>query len=139
MKNISFVWHFLVYLGLLFLASGCASTQPTETADSLPSWNEGAAKTAIVDFVENVTTEGNAGFVPAAERIATFDNDGTLWSEQPAYFQLLFAIDRVKAMAPGHPEWKTRQPFKAVLENDMTALADSGEKGLLQLVMATHA
>jgi phosphoglycolate phosphatase-like HAD superfamily hydrolase len=108
-------------------------------ADVLPSWNEGASRTAIVGFVERVTKEGSADYLAPEDRIAVFDNDGTLWSEKPAYFQLLFAIDRVKALAPQHPEWKEKQPFKAVLENDMEALAASGEEGLLQLVMATHA
>lgn len=112
---------------------------PTYAADPLPSWNDGKVKKSIVDFVTRVTTKGSKDYVPPAERIATFDNDGTLWCERPVYFQLLFAIDRVKALAPKHPEWKTKQPFKAVLENDMTALAKSGEKGLLKLVMATHA
>ena len=86
---------------------------------------------AITDFVARVTTEGGPDFVPVAERIAIFDNDGTLWTEQPVYFQLAFAFDRIKAMAPQHPEWKTTQPFKALLERDMKALAASGEKGLL--------
>ena len=85
-------------------------------ADPLPSWNDGAAKKSITDFVARVTTQGGADFVPPAERIATFDNDGTLWAEQPIYFQVAFALDRIKAMAAQHPEWKTRQPFKAVLE-----------------------
>jgi phosphoglycolate phosphatase-like HAD superfamily hydrolase len=108
-------------------------------ADVLPSWKEGASRTAIVGFVERVTKEGSADYLAPDDRIAVFDNDGTLWSEKPAYFQLLFAIDRVKALAPQHPEWKEEQPFKAVLENDMESLAESGEKGLLELVMATHA
>jgi len=107
--------------------------------DPLPSWNEGPAKSAISDFVGRVTTEGTPDFVPPAERIAVFDNDGTLWSEQPFYFQLLFAIDRVKTLAPQHPEWRTAQPFKAALEGDMHAIAEGGEKGLLELVMTTHA
>ena len=107
--------------------------------DPLPSWNDTAAKKAIVGFVQRVTKEGSPDYVPPAERIATFDNDGCLWSEQPVYFQLLFAIDRVKALALKHPEWKTQQPFKAVLEEDQEALIALGEKGLLQLVMATHA
>ena len=110
-----------------------------QAADPLPSWNDGPAKQAIIAFVDEVTKEGGAGFVAPAERIATFDNDGTLWSEQPMYFQLLFAIDRVKALASQHPEWKTTQPFQAVLEGDMKALAAAGEKGLVELVMATHA
>ncbi|WP_431015048.1 HAD family hydrolase [Bradyrhizobium pachyrhizi] len=122
---------------LAYLASiSVAMAQP---ADPLPSWNDGAAKTAISDFVARVTAQGGRDFVPPAERIATFDNDGTLWTEQPFYFQLAFAFDRVKAMAPEHPDWKTRQPFKALLEKDSKALAASGEKGLLQIVMATHA
>ena len=105
----------------------------------LPSWNDSTSRQNIIEFVEATTNKSNPDFVPPAERIAVFDNDGTLWSEKPVYFQLLFAIDRVKALAPRHPEWKTTQPFKAVLDNDMDALADAGEKGLLELVMATHA
>ena len=108
-------------------------------ADPLASWNDGKTKAAIVEFVRAVTAEGGKGFVAEGDRIAVFDNDGALWSEQPAYFQLLFAIDRVKAMAAEHPEWRERQPFKAALEGDLHALAESGEKGLLELVMATHA
>jgi hypothetical protein len=108
-------------------------------ADVLPSWRDGGARDAIVAFVERVTTPGGEDFVPSAERIAVFDNDGNLWSEKPVYFQLLFAIDRVRALAPQHPEWQEQQPFKAVLDNDMAALAAAGEKGLLQLLMASHA
>jgi len=108
-------------------------------ADLLPSWADGASKRAIIAFVEQVADPQSPGFVAADERVAVFDNDGTLWSEKPAYFQLLFAIDRVRALAPQHPEWKTTQPFKAVLDNDLDALAESGEHGLLELVMASHA
>jgi phosphoglycolate phosphatase-like HAD superfamily hydrolase len=108
-------------------------------ADPLPAWSDGASKRAIIAFVQQVTTPGSPAFVAADERIAVFDNDGTLWTEKPAYFQLLFAIDRIRELAPQHPEWKTTQPFKAVLDNDMDAPADSGEKGLIQLVMASHA
>jgi hypothetical protein len=108
-------------------------------SDPLPSWNEGRAKKSILDFVSAVTREGTPDFVPAPERIATFDNDGTLWCEQPMYVQLAFALDRVKALAGQHPEWKRKQPFRAVLDNDMAALAKAGEKGLVELVMATHA
>jgi hypothetical protein len=131
----------IVTLGIV--ATGCAPQGDVTPAleavvDPLPSWNEGTAKQSIVDFVARVTDPVSPAFVPEAERIATFDNDGTLWSEQPAYFQLLFAIDRVKALAPEHPEWKTKQPFKAVLDGDMEALAAGGEHGLLELVMATH-
>src|SRR5678815_4642252 len=107
-------------------------------SDALPSWNDGANKRAIVDFVTRVTREGGSDFVPVAQRIATFDNDGTLWSEQPIYFQFAFALDRVKALAPHHPEWKTQQPFKAVLDGDMKTLIASGEKGLAEIILATH-
>jgi len=108
-------------------------------ADPLPSWNEGASKQAIVDFVERVTAKESPDYVAPADRIATFDNDGCLWSEKPVYFQLLFAIDRVKQLAPQHPEWKTEQPFKAALEGDKEAIAKSGMEGLAKLIMATHA
>ncbi len=110
----------------------------TANAEPLESWNDTVAKQAIVAFVEKVTDEGSPDYVPPAERIATFDNDGCLWAEQPAYFQLFFAIDRVKAIAPQHPEWKTQQPFKYVLENDMEALAKTGNDGLMELVAASH-
>lgn len=112
---------------------------PTAWAEVLPSWNGGATRDAIIDFVDRVSAENGPDFVAPAERIAVFDNDGTLWSEQPAYFQLLFAIDRVKAEALKHPEWQDKQPFKAVLEGNMQALAASGKEGLLELIMATHA
>jgi hypothetical protein len=107
--------------------------------DPLPSWNDGAAKSAIVDFVDAVTTDGEPDYVPPDERIATFDNDGTLWVEQPYYTQLAFALDRIRALAPEHPEWREQQPFKAVLDNDLEALRASGIKGVMQLVMASHA
>jgi phosphoserine phosphatase len=107
--------------------------------DALPSWNDGATKKAITDFVSRVTVQGGSDFVPPAERVAVFDNDGTLWLEQPMYVQLAFALDRVKALAAQHPEWKDKQPFKAVLEGDMKALAAAGEHGLVELIMATHA
>ncbi|WEX86519.1 haloacid dehalogenase-like hydrolase [Sinorhizobium garamanticum] len=107
--------------------------------DPLPSWNDTAPKTAIVSFVEKVTKENSPDFVPEPERIAVFDNDGTLWVEHPMYTQLAFALDRVKAEAPSHPEWKDTQPFKAVLEGDMKTLAASGEKGLMEIMMAAHA
>ena len=114
------------------------AASPAKAQDPLPSWNDGPNKQAIADFVGRVTREGSPGFVAPADRIAVFDNDGTLWSEQPIYFQFAFALDRVKALAPQHPEWKTTQPFKAVLDGDLEALAASGEKGLKELVMATH-
>ncbi|QAY97124.1 haloacid dehalogenase [Methylovirgula ligni] len=113
--------------------------QGAASGDPLPSWNGGAAKRSITNFVDRVTREGSADFVPAAARIATFDNDGTLWVEHPVYAQMAFALDRVKALAPLHPEWKDKQPFKAVLEGDMKTLAASGEHGMAELVMATHA
>ncbi len=122
-------------LTILIGTTALAAPQP----DLLPSWNDGPTKSAITDFVRAVTTEGTSSFVMPAERIAVFDNDGCLWSEQPTYFQLLFAIDRVKQLAPQHPEWSTTEPFKAALTGDMHALAESGIKGLLELVMATHA
>jgi hypothetical protein len=108
-------------------------------ADPLPSWNDGASKKSIIDFVTRVTTQGGPDFVPADQRVATFDNDGTLWSEQPMYVQLAFILDRVKTLAPQNPTWKTKQPFKAVLDGDLKALAASGEKGLMQLMAVTHA
>jgi len=110
-----------------------------QAADPLPSWNDGMAKKSILQFVANVTNKSSMEFVSPAERIAVFDNDGTLWAEQPIYFQAVFAVDQVKALAPQHPEWKDRQPFKAILENDRKALLASGEKGAMELVMASHA
>src|SRR5215218_1286062 len=110
-----------------------------QTDDSLPSWNDGATKQAITTFVARVTTQGGPDFVPVEQRIAVFDNDGTLWIEQPMYVQLAFALDRVKAMAPLHPEWKDQQPFKAVLEGDMATVSAAGEHGAAEIVAATHA
>jgi hypothetical protein len=107
--------------------------------DPLPSWNDTAPKKAIVEFVAAVTDQEGADFVPPPERIAVFDNDGTLWAEQPLYFQLAFALDRVKAMASEHPEWKDRQPFKAALEGDLEKVMAGGEHALLEIVMGTHA
>jgi hypothetical protein len=135
----------LSVLAALPLVSGsllhpeAASAQAATSANSLPSWNDGATKQSILDFVAAVTREGSPDFVPPAERIATFDNDGTLWVEHPMYTQLAFALDRVKALAPQHPEWKDTQPFKAALEGDMKTLAETGEHGLMALLMATHA
>jgi phosphoserine phosphatase len=118
----------------LFIATSTSLAQ----SDSLPSWNDGANKQAIVDFVNMVTKESGPHFVPAPQRIATFDNDGTLGSEQPICFQFAFALDRVKALAPRHPEWKIQQPFKAVLDSDLKTVTASGEKGLAELIMVTH-
>ena len=122
----------------LVLSFGLAA-RAAPAAEALPSWNDGAAKARIVAFVQGVTDPRSRSYVPPAERIAVFDNDGTLWSEQPAYFQLAFAIDRVRALAPQHPEWKGKQPFQGVLEGDLKAVAATGERGLMELVMATHA
>jgi hypothetical protein len=108
-------------------------------ADPLPSWNEGPSKKRILEFVASVTTEGSRDFVPMTERIAVFDNDGTLWCEQPMYVQLAFALDRVKSLAVKHPEWRTTEPFKSALAGDFKVIATSGERGLVELVMATHA
>jgi len=110
-----------------------------EASGPLSSWNDGAAKQSILDFARRVTTEGAPDFVPVSSRIAVFDNDGTLWAEQPFYFQGLFVLDRVRALAPQHPEWKDKQPFKAAIENDMKTLAAGGMPALAELVMATHA
>jgi phosphoglycolate phosphatase-like HAD superfamily hydrolase len=123
----------------VFLTVALTPTLALSQSDPLPSWNDTAPKAAIVEFVEKVSKEGSPDFVPEPERIAVFDNDGTLWTEHPMYVQLAFALDRVKAEAPSHPEWATTQPFQAVLEGDMKTLAAAGEKGLVELIMATHA
>jgi hypothetical protein len=133
MKQKLFKAYFLGFI-LVFIGTVAA-----KDADPLPSWKDTASKLAITRFVEEVSITGSTGFVTPAERIAVFDNDGTLWSEQPLYFQLAFALDRVKAMAPQHPEWKQEQPFKAVLEGDLKTVLSGGEHALLELVMATHA
>ncbi len=122
------------------LAAGLAIGSPAlAQTDPLPSWNDGAAKEALVSFVRATTTPGSPRFVPPEERIATFDNDGTLWAEQPLYFQLLFALDRVKALAPRHPEWKTQEPFASLLKGDVRKALEGGEKAIAQIVMVTHA
>ncbi len=106
--------------------------------DPLASWSDGPTKATLLDFIARVTKGGTADFVPPEKRIATFDNDGTLWPEQPMYIQYVFAFDRVKALVPKHPEWKTTQPFQAVLEGDAKALVAPGEKGLIEIITATH-
>src|SRR6266568_6067160 len=113
-------------------------TTITQAQDPLPSWNDGKTKQSITEFVAEVTKEGSSDFVPPNERIATFDNDGTLWAEQPIYFQFAFAIDRVKALALQHPEWKKQQPFAAALSGDKKALLASGQKGLMQIMAVSH-
>jgi hypothetical protein len=120
------------------LALVFAPRVPLRAEEPLASWNDGPAKTAIVDFVARVTNEGTAEFVRPEDRIATFDNDGTLWCEQPLYFQGFFALDRVKALAPQHPEWRNEEPFMSILANDMRGVVDAGEKGLLTVLAATH-
>ena len=107
-------------------------------ADPLPSWNDGSTKKAIIEFVAAVTEKGGKDYVEPAERIATFDNDGTLWVEYPMYTQVLFIFERIKVLAPKHPEWKTKQPFKALLAGDMKTVGASGEKGLIEMAMETH-
>ena len=132
--------HLLVHVGaaasVLVLSVVAWGAIPPD--DPLPSSNSSASKQAILDVVGRVTRQGGPEFVPVAERIAVFDNDGTLWSEQPIYVQVAFALDRVKKLMPSHPEWKDRQPFKAVLENDMKTVAAGGEKGILDILAATH-
>ncbi len=128
-----------IFAAATAFATLLAGGRPVAAQDALPSWNDGAAKIAIVEFVGKVTRQGGPDFVPAPQRIATFDNDGTLWTEQPVPVQMAFALDRVKALAPQNPQWKDTQPFKAVLEGDMKTLAEAGDRGLLELVTATHA
>ena len=124
---------------MLAVTAGAATLPALAQTDPLASWNEGPSKISITEFVRRITVQGGPDFVPPPERIATFDNDGTLWVEQPMYTQMAFALDRVRAMAPLHPEWKDKQPFKAVLDGDIKALAKSGERALVELVMVTHA
>jgi phosphoglycolate phosphatase-like HAD superfamily hydrolase len=124
-------------------AAGAAAAggmiRPTSAqTDGLPSWNDGPVKRSILDFIARTTTQGGPDWVPVPERIACFDNDGTLWTEQPIYVQIAFAVDRVKAMAPQHPEWRTLEPFRSVLADDRAALAALGEKGFLEIIAATH-
>jgi len=126
------------------LVCGCllavvCNVSAVRAKDPLPSWNDGAAKQSIISFVNRVTAEGSPDFVPVAERIATFDNDGTLWSEQPMYFQAFFIFDRIKTLAPKHPEWKDKEPFASVLRGDIKAALAGGEHALLEMAMATHA
>jgi hypothetical protein len=124
-------------LTLIFIATPVMAGE--HAIQPLPSWNEGAARTAIVEFVAAVTDPASPDFVPVPERIAVFDNDGTLWGEQPVYYQLVFALDRLRAMAPEHPEWREQQPFKAALDGDMATLVAGGKEALLELLMASHA
>jgi len=126
-------------LALLVVLAGLLAASIAYAADPLPSWNECAARNSIVQFVTRVTREGSQEFVPPAQRIAVFDNDGTLWAEQPMYFQFLFMLDRAKALAPQHPQWKGQEPFASLLKGDVKAALAGGERALGQLAMATHA
>lgn len=126
-----------VLLAVVMLLSGIL--RPALAEEVLPSWNDTAAKNRITRFVDATVTEGGDGYVAPADRIAVFDNDGTLWSEQPLYFQFGFMLDRVKTLAPQHPEWKTEEPFKSILAGDPEGVLKSGEKGIVELGMATHA
>jgi len=149
MKNANryILYPLILFTLVLVLSTGCKikessqklSSTKTISSDPLPSWNDTEHKRAITNFVEKVTNEGSPDFVPVAERIATFDNDGTLWSEQPMYFQFIFTFDRIKAMAPQHPEWKNKQPFKAVLEDDIKTIMESGPELINELVMTVSA
>jgi hypothetical protein len=123
----------LLLMGLLAVAPAHARH------DELSSWNDGPARKAIVEFVKATTDKSSPGYVPPGERIATFDNDGTLWAEQPMYVQAMFALDRVKALAPQHPEWQTQEPFASILKGDVRAALAGGDEALLEIVMATHA
>jgi hypothetical protein len=136
MMTIKRFLHTVFTLVLLLVFANAATAQ---TIDSLPSWNDGNAKQSIIAFVAKVTEQGSPDFVRPAERIAVFDNDGTLWAEQPMYFQVLFALDRVKALAPQHPEWKTQEPFASLLKGDVKGALADGMKSVVEIIMATHA
>ena len=131
--------HPRVLLALALVGVVAFTTANARAQDPLPSWNDTAPKKAIVAFVKKVTKEGSPDFVPVPERTATFDNDGTLWCEKPLPVQSFFVLDRVKALAPQHPEWKDQEPFAALLKGDLKAALAGGDRALLELVMATHA
>ena len=145
-KNIKYTMLIIVAFCLLSSCKQESSMESTSTNEPtvqhqnapLPSWNEGGTKQSIINYVESVTDESSADFIPESDRIATFDNDGTLWSEQPAYFQLFFAMDRIKQMASDHPEWENEEPFRSVLGNDLEGLSKQGLEGLLKVVMVSH-
>ncbi len=132
-------WSARVGIALALVLAATSARAAASAAEMLSSWKDGPARARIVAFVVAVTTAGSEDFVPPAERIAVFDNDGTLWAEQPMYFQLAFALDRVKAMAPQHPEWKTQEPFKTLLAGDVKGALAQGEKAMLEIVAVTHA
>jgi len=129
----------LFYFAALAVATLFSSAAIASGTDPLPSWNDGNAKQSIIQFVKDVTDKAGLEYVPPEARIATFDNDGTLWSEQPLYFQFFFALDRVKLLAPQHPEWKTTEPFASLLKGDLESALKGGEKSILEIIMATHA
>jgi len=129
----------VVLVSMVALATALICAVGAHAAGELPSWNDGKAKQAVVGFVAKVTEQGSPDFVPVPERIAVFDNDGTLWAEQPLYFQLYFAIDRVKALRPRHPEWQDKEPFTALLRGDLETVLAGGEHSLLKIIAATHA
>jgi phosphoglycolate phosphatase-like HAD superfamily hydrolase len=131
------VVRLIVLLALTAIFTGC-SAPASSSSDPMPSWNDGPAKRSIVTFVERVTKESSPDFVAPAERIATFDNDGTLWAEQPLYFQFLFAFDRVKALAPHHPEWKDKNPFASIINGDVKAALAGGERSVAEVLAASH-
>ena len=136
----------MIIAGVFLLSGACKHKnesspvvlQVENKIDPLASWNDGTSKQAIIQFVSKVTNEGSADFIPVGDRIACFDNDGTLWCEQPIYFQFAFAIDRIKALAPQHPEWKNKQPFRALLEGDIKTALSGGEKSIFEIIMTTH-
>lgn len=124
----------------IFTLTGCQSSKPHPVVlDPLPSWNDSTSKSAITNFVRDTTTPSSSRYIPEPQRIAVFDNDGTLWAEQPSYFQAMFVFDRIKVLAPQHPQWQTQEPFASVLKGDLKAALAGGEKALLEMVMATHA
>jgi len=129
----------IVFVFTLVFVVICSNLANAQTPDPLPSWNDGKTKAAIHAFVKKVTTPGTTDYVPPAERIATFDNDGTLWAEKPTYVQLFFAVDRVKVLAPQHLEWKQKEPFASLLKGDLKAAMAGGKQAILEIVMATHA
>ncbi len=124
---------------LLILFSLFSIAAAAKTEDPLPSWNSGDNKAAITDFVTRVTQEGGDDYVKPSQRIAVFDNDGCLWSEQPVYFQAFYIVDRIREMAPQHPEWQSEEPFASLLKGDLKTALAGGEEALLKMMMATHA
>ncbi len=139
MKNVFKLNYLSLIISFAISLIMIASTVHSQVKDPLPSWNDGFNKQAIIDFVSSTTTPGNAAFIPANKRIATFDNDGTLWSEQPLYFQAIYIFDRIKELAPQQPEWQNQEPFASVLKGDLKTALAGGEKALLEMMMATHA